>query len=203
MNGSIAPSLRRSCHAAPSCERAAFECESAATNVSSLRKFSKNPALQSHSVQCLHARGAVHSHSKRSHSNAVSQSGRVRRHEAPGTADGRARSTADFNTNLSQACRRCLARAGRTRCCRCPESRTWFRRRLSPRTSCCSSSTSCAGRSGRPELRSRARSASLLGLMDIQRLTHYSLLRTIEDSLGLPPLTENDEFAQPMNGYWP
>src|ERR1700746_773397 len=55
------------------------ECESAATNVSSLRKFSKKPALQSHSVQCLHARGAVHSHSKRSHSNAVSQSGRVRR----------------------------------------------------------------------------------------------------------------------------
>ena len=32
---------------------------------------------------------------------------------------------------------------------------------------------------------------------------HYSLLRTIEDSLGLPPLTENDEFAQPMNGFWP
>ncbi len=32
---------------------------------------------------------------------------------------------------------------------------------------------------------------------------HYSLLRTIEDSLGLPPLTDNDEFAQPMNGFWP
>jgi hypothetical protein len=32
---------------------------------------------------------------------------------------------------------------------------------------------------------------------------HYSLLRTIEDSLGLPRLTNNDKFAQPMNEYWP
>jgi hypothetical protein len=32
---------------------------------------------------------------------------------------------------------------------------------------------------------------------------HYSLLRTIEDSLGLPRLTNNDRFAQPMNNYWP
>jgi Phosphoesterase family len=32
---------------------------------------------------------------------------------------------------------------------------------------------------------------------------HYSLLRTIEDSLGLPRLTNNDKFAQPMNDYWP
>jgi hypothetical protein len=31
---------------------------------------------------------------------------------------------------------------------------------------------------------------------------HYSLLRTIEDSLGLPSLTNNDRFAQPMNEYW-
>jgi len=31
---------------------------------------------------------------------------------------------------------------------------------------------------------------------------HYSLLRTIEDSLGLPSLTNNDEFAQPMNEFW-
>ena len=31
---------------------------------------------------------------------------------------------------------------------------------------------------------------------------HYSLLRTIEDSLGLLPLTNNDEFAQPMNEFW-
>ncbi len=31
---------------------------------------------------------------------------------------------------------------------------------------------------------------------------HYSLLRTIEDSLGLPPLTNNDRFAPPMNEYW-
>lgn len=32
---------------------------------------------------------------------------------------------------------------------------------------------------------------------------HYSLLRTIENSLGLLPLTNNDKFAQPMNEYWP
>ena len=31
---------------------------------------------------------------------------------------------------------------------------------------------------------------------------HYSLLRTIEDSLYLLPLTNNDEFAQPMNEFW-
>ncbi|HEX4559921.1 MAG TPA: alkaline phosphatase family protein [Mycobacterium sp.] len=31
---------------------------------------------------------------------------------------------------------------------------------------------------------------------------HYSLLRTIEDSLRLPPLTNNDRFAAPMNDYW-
>jgi Phosphoesterase family len=32
---------------------------------------------------------------------------------------------------------------------------------------------------------------------------HYSLLRTIEDSLALPRLTNNDKFAYPMNDYWP
>ncbi len=32
---------------------------------------------------------------------------------------------------------------------------------------------------------------------------HYSLLRTIEDALGLSRLTNNDKFAQPMNEYWP
>ena len=31
---------------------------------------------------------------------------------------------------------------------------------------------------------------------------HYSLLRTIEDSLGLAPLTNNDKFAYPMNEFW-
>ncbi|MDT5243792.1 MAG: hypothetical protein QOD36_1168, partial [Mycobacterium sp.] len=31
---------------------------------------------------------------------------------------------------------------------------------------------------------------------------HYSLLRTIEDSLNLLPLTNNDQFAQPMNEFW-
>ena len=31
---------------------------------------------------------------------------------------------------------------------------------------------------------------------------HYSLLRTIEDSLDLPTLTANDQFAAPMNEFW-
>jgi Phosphoesterase family len=31
---------------------------------------------------------------------------------------------------------------------------------------------------------------------------HYSLERTIEDSLGLPPLTDNDAYAPPMNEFW-
>jgi hypothetical protein len=31
---------------------------------------------------------------------------------------------------------------------------------------------------------------------------HYSLLRTIEEALGLPSLTNNDLFAFPMNEYW-
>jgi hypothetical protein len=31
---------------------------------------------------------------------------------------------------------------------------------------------------------------------------HYSLLRMIEDSLGLPTLTNNDKFANPMNEFW-
>ena len=30
---------------------------------------------------------------------------------------------------------------------------------------------------------------------------HYSLLATIEWSLGLPPLTNNDKFARPMNEF--
>lgn len=31
---------------------------------------------------------------------------------------------------------------------------------------------------------------------------HYSLLRTIEDSLGVGPLTNNDKYANPMNEFW-
>ena len=31
---------------------------------------------------------------------------------------------------------------------------------------------------------------------------HYSLLRMIEDSLGLGTLTQNDKFANPMNEFW-
>ena len=30
----------------------------------------------------------------------------------------------------------------------------------------------------------------------------YSLMATIEDSLGLAPLTANDTYAQPMNEFW-
>jgi hypothetical protein len=33
-------------------------------------------------------------------------------------------------------------------------------------------------------------------------LDHYSLLRTIDEALGLPPLTQNDRYATPMNGFW-
>jgi hypothetical protein len=33
-------------------------------------------------------------------------------------------------------------------------------------------------------------------------LNHYSLLRMIEDSLGLPTLTNNDAYAAPMNEFW-
>ena len=33
-------------------------------------------------------------------------------------------------------------------------------------------------------------------------LDHYSLLRMIEDSLGLPSLTKNDKYAAPMNEFW-
>ncbi len=31
---------------------------------------------------------------------------------------------------------------------------------------------------------------------------HYSLLRMIDDSLGVAPLTQNDKFANPMNEFW-
>jgi hypothetical protein len=31
---------------------------------------------------------------------------------------------------------------------------------------------------------------------------HYSLQRTIEDALGVDPLTNNDAYAQPMNEFW-
>jgi len=31
---------------------------------------------------------------------------------------------------------------------------------------------------------------------------HYGLLRTIEEALGLPALTNNDAYATPMNGFW-
>ena len=31
---------------------------------------------------------------------------------------------------------------------------------------------------------------------------HYSLQRTIEDSLGVGSLTNNDKYAQPLNEFW-
>ena len=38
--------------------------------------------------------------------------------------------------------------------------------------------------------------------VDSTHYDHYSLLRMIEDSLGLPTLTNNDKYAVPMNGFW-
>lgn len=38
--------------------------------------------------------------------------------------------------------------------------------------------------------------------VDSTHYDHYSLLRTIEDALGLPTLTNNDKYAVPMNGFW-
>ncbi|MCH9710156.1 MAG: hypothetical protein K0U69_11695 [Actinomycetia bacterium] len=35
-----------------------------------------------------------------------------------------------------------------------------------------------------------------------EQYDHYSLLRMIEDSLGLPTLTNNDKYAVPMNEFW-
>jgi hypothetical protein len=34
------------------------------------------------------------------------------------------------------------------------------------------------------------------------RYDHYSTLRTIEDALGLPSMTNNDKYAEPLNGFW-
>lgn len=31
---------------------------------------------------------------------------------------------------------------------------------------------------------------------------HYSTLRTIEDALGVPTMTNNDKYAEPLNGFW-
>jgi len=35
-----------------------------------------------------------------------------------------------------------------------------------------------------------------------KRYTHYSVLRTIEENFGLPPLTENDRDAAPITDIW-
>jgi hypothetical protein len=39
-------------------------------------------------------------------------------------------------------------------------------------------------------------------IVDATHYDHYSLLRTIEEALGLPSLTNNDKYAVPMNGFW-
>ena len=39
-------------------------------------------------------------------------------------------------------------------------------------------------------------------VVDSTHYDHYSLLRTIEEALGLPSLTNNDKYAVPMNGFW-
>ena len=38
--------------------------------------------------------------------------------------------------------------------------------------------------------------------IDTSYANHYSLLRTIEDSLKLEPLTKNDAYAAPLNNFW-
>jgi hypothetical protein len=38
--------------------------------------------------------------------------------------------------------------------------------------------------------------------VDTNRYDHYSTLRTIEDALGLPTMTNNDKYATPLNGFW-
>ena len=38
--------------------------------------------------------------------------------------------------------------------------------------------------------------------IDTSYANHYSLLRTIEDSLKLDPLTKNDAYAAPLNNFW-
>jgi hypothetical protein len=40
------------------------------------------------------------------------------------------------------------------------------------------------------------------GFQSGARYTLYSVLRTMEDALGPPPLTNNDRFAQPMNDFF-
>jgi hypothetical protein len=38
--------------------------------------------------------------------------------------------------------------------------------------------------------------------VDTNRYDHYSTLRTVEDALGLPTMTNNDKYATPLNGFW-
>ena len=42
----------------------------------------------------------------------------------------------------------------------------------------------------------------LPGVVANGHYNHYSLQRTIEESLGIAPLTNNDKYAQPMNEFW-
>lgn len=35
-----------------------------------------------------------------------------------------------------------------------------------------------------------------------QRYDHFSTLRTIEEALGLPTMTNNDKYAEPLNEFW-
>ncbi|WP_445167531.1 alkaline phosphatase family protein [Mycolicibacterium sp. Dal123E01] len=38
--------------------------------------------------------------------------------------------------------------------------------------------------------------------IDPTHYDHYSTLRTIEDALSLPTMTNNDKYAEPLNGFW-
>ncbi|MGW7052482.1 alkaline phosphatase family protein [Streptomyces sp. NPDC054887] len=40
------------------------------------------------------------------------------------------------------------------------------------------------------------------GFVSQQHATHYSIGRTIEQGLGLKPMTQNDQFALPLNNIW-
>ncbi|MET9617851.1 RICIN domain-containing protein [Kitasatospora indigofera] len=40
------------------------------------------------------------------------------------------------------------------------------------------------------------------GYTSATRVDHYSMLRTVDEALGLNPLTDNDKYAAPVNDVW-
>jgi len=45
--------------------------------------------------------------------------------------------------------------------------------------------------------------ATRTGYVSNVQYTHYNVLRTMEEALGLGRLTQNDQFAAPINDIWP